>query len=136
DSEEYLNSEKYELKRWDLNHPDSLRNLLATLNQIRRANPALQRNEHLMFHSIDSDHLLAYSKHTPGASNIVLVVVNLDPHAPRSGHLELPLDHFRLGGSFEVRDLLADQKASWQGSRTFIELDPATRPAHVFQLRR
>jgi starch synthase (maltosyl-transferring) len=135
-SEEYLNSEKYELKRWVLNRPDSLKDLLAKLNGARRQQSALQRNDHLTFHAIDSDHLLAYSKRTADASNIVLVGVNLDPHAAHSGNLELPLDQFRLAGSsFDVRDLLSGQKFSWQGSHAWIELDPATRPAHVFQVR-
>ncbi len=135
-SEEYLNSEKYELKRWELDRPDSLRDLLATLNRARREQPALQRNGQLTFHAIDSDQLLAFSKRTMDASNIVLVVVNLDPHAAHSGNLELPLDQFDLAsGTFEVRDLLSDQKYAWQGSRAWIELDPASKPAHIFKIR-
>jgi starch synthase (maltosyl-transferring) len=90
----------------------------------------------LTFHTIDSDQLLAFSKQTPDASNIVLVVVNLDPHAAHSGNLELPLEQFGLsGGTFEVRDLISDQKYSWQGSQARIELDPASKPAHVFKIR-
>jgi starch synthase (maltosyl-transferring) len=135
-SEEYLNSEKYELKHWDVDRPDSLRNLLASLNRIRRKQPALQRNENLAFHAIESDQLLAYSKRTADASNIVLAVVNLDPHQAHSGWLELPLDQFRLdSGNYEVIDLLGDQKFVWQGPRAYIELDPSTRPAHLFQIR-
>ncbi len=135
-SEEYLNSEKYELKQWELDRTDSLHDLLATLNRARREQPALQRNGQLTFHTIDSDQLLAYSKQTPDASNIVLVVVNLDPHAAHSGNLELPFDQFGLGGSaFEVRDLLSDQKYSWQGPQAWIELDPASKAAQVFKIR-
>ena len=110
-SEEYLNSEKYEVKQWDLNRADSLRDLLGRLNKIRREQPALQRNENLMFHPIDSDQLLAYSKRTADGSNVVLVVVNLDPRQAHSGWVELPMDQFRLGGgTFEVVDLLRDRK--------------------------
>jgi starch synthase (maltosyl-transferring) len=135
-SEEYLNSEKYELKRWELNRADSLHDLLKTLNNIRRSQPALQRNDGLTFHPIDSDQLLAYTKQTPDVSNIVLVVVNLDPHAAHSGHLELPLDQFPSGdGSYEVRDLLTGQNHTWHGNRVSIELDPGTRSAHIFQVR-
>ncbi|HEY2828258.1 MAG TPA: alpha-1,4-glucan--maltose-1-phosphate maltosyltransferase, partial [Pirellulales bacterium] len=135
-SEEYLNSEKYELKKWDLDRPDSLRDLLAALNRIRHEQPALHRNDHLAFHVIGDDHLLAYSKRTADAGNIVLVVVNLDPHRAHSGTLELPLDQFRLdGGNCEVTDLLSQQKFTWQGARAYIELDPSTRPAHIFQVR-
>src|SRR5262249_50360042 len=134
-SEEYLNSEKYELKRWDLNRPDSLRDLLTRLNRIRKAHPALHRGENLAFHSIDSEHLLAYSKRTSDAGNIVLVVVNLDPAQAHSGWLELPLAEFRLGATIEARDLLSDKRFTWQGPRIYIELDPNTLPAHVFLLR-
>jgi len=134
-SEEYLNSEKYELKRWDLDRPDSLRDLLGRLNHSRRAHPALKRGDHLTFHSIDSDHLLAYSKRTPDAGNIVLVVVNLDPAQAHSGWLDLPLADFRLAAALEARDLLSDKPFAWQGPRIYIELDPNTLPAHVFLLR-
>jgi len=134
-SEEYLNSEKYELKRWDLDRPDSLRDLLGRLNRIRKAHPALQRGDHLVFHSIDSDHLLAYSKRTPDSGNIVLVIVNLDPAQAHSGWLEIPLADFRLGAADEVRDLLTDKRFTWQGPRIYVELDPNTLPAHVFLLR-
>src|SRR5262249_8643205 len=133
---EYLDSEKYELKRWDLNRADSLRDLLARLNQIRRSQSALQRNEHLQFHSIDSDQLLAYSKRTADASNIVLVVANLDPRRAHSGWLELPLDDFHLGGGdFQVTDLLTDKSFAWQGQRAYVELDPHASPVHVFRVR-
>ncbi len=90
-----------------------------------------------MFHPIDSDQLIAYSKRTEDASNVVLVVVNLDPQTAHSGWVELPLGHFRLdGGRFEVTDLLRDKKFQWQGSRAYIELDPKDLPAHVFQVQR
>jgi starch synthase (maltosyl-transferring) len=134
-SEEYLNSEKYELKRWDLNRADSLRDVLARLNRIRRGQPAMQRGDQLSFHAIDSEHLLAYSKRTPDAGNIVLVVVNLDPGRAHSGWLELPVADFRIGGTFEVRDLLTDKPFTWQCPRVYIELDPQILPAHVFLLR-
>ncbi len=135
-SEEYLDSEKYELKQWNLDHPDSIRQLLTKLNRLRHDHPALHRTGQLAFHTIDSDQILAYSKRSPDAGSIVLAVVNLDPHAPHSGQLELPLDQFHLGsGSYEVIDLLTGQKFTWQGSQAHIELDPATRPAHIFQIR-
>ncbi|HZZ27121.1 MAG TPA: alpha-1,4-glucan--maltose-1-phosphate maltosyltransferase [Pirellulales bacterium] len=136
-SEEYLHSEKYELKHWDVNQLDSLRHLLSRLNRIRRQQPALQRNENLTFHAIDSDQLLAYSKRTSDASNLVLAIVNLDPRHAHSGWLELPLDLFRLsGGSYEVVDLLSDRTFLWQGARAYVELDPSRSVAHVLQMRR
>ena len=132
----YLDSEKYELKRWDLDHPDSIRQLLTKLNRMRHDRRALHRTGQLAFHSIDSDQMLAYSKRSPDASSIVLAVVNLDPHGAHSGQLEIPLDQFHLGGgSYEVVDLLTGQKFTWRGSQVYIELDPVTRPAHIFQIR-
>ena len=65
----------------------------------------------------------------------MLVVVNLDPQHAHSGWVELPVDEFHLGGSYQVVDLLTDQKFQWQGGKAYIELDPHTQPAHVFQLR-
>jgi starch synthase (maltosyl-transferring) len=135
-SEEYLDSEKYELKRWDLDHPDSIRQLLTKLNRMRHDQPALHRTGQLAFHSIDNDQMLAYSKRSPDAGSVVLAVVNLDPHGAHSGQLEIPHDQFHLGGgSYEVVDLLTGQKFTWRGSQAYIELDPATRPAHIFQIR-
>ena len=77
-SEEYLNSEKYEVKHWDLDRPDSLRDLIALVNRARRENPALQSNWGLRFHDIDNGQLIAYSKSTDDARNVVITVVNLD----------------------------------------------------------
>lgn len=133
-SEEYLNSEKYELKKWEFDRPDSLRNLLTTLNQARRAQPALQRNGNVTFHPIDSDQLVAYSRQTADGSNIVLTVVNLDPAGAHSGTLELP-EQFAAGGVGEVYDLLSDQRFRWPNLRPYIDLDPRRVPAHLFVLR-
>ena len=85
-SEEYLNSEKYEIKHWDIDRPDSLKDFIARVNRIRRENPALQRNRNLWFNAANNDQLICYSKHTDDLTNIILVVVNLDPrHAVRDG---------------------------------------------------
>jgi starch synthase (maltosyl-transferring) len=134
-SEEYLHSEKYELKRWELDRPDSLRDLLSRLNRIRREQRALQSNRFLAFHHIESDQLLAYTKRTADGGNIVLTVVNLDPQHPHSGWLELPIDEFHLGGNYQVVDLVTDKLFQWQGGKAYIELDPLVQPAHVFLIR-
>lgn len=136
-SEEYLHSEKYEMKRWDFNRSDSIYDTLKRLNQIRRQQPALQRLDRLTFHPIDSEHLLAYSKRTADGSNVVLTVVNLDPKHAHSAWLELPRDDIQMrGGTYEVYDLLNDRTFTWQGARAYIELNPFDMPAHVFQIRR
>lgn len=136
--EEYLNSEKYEIKRWDVSRPESLRDLIARVNRIRRENPALQRNDTLRFHQIDNDQLIAYSKHTPDMSSVVVTVVNLDPYHRHSGWLTLPLEPLKIDAqhSYQAHDLLSHARFFWQGSRNYVELDPNVAPAHIFAIRR
>jgi len=137
-SEEYLNSEKYEIKQWNLDHPDSLRELIASVNRIRRENPALQSDWSLRFHEIANDQLLCYSKRTSDWSNVILAVVNLSPHHVHSGWLELDLGSLGLDAEhpFQVHDLLTNAHYMWQGPRNYIELDPHSLPAHIFRIRR
>jgi starch synthase (maltosyl-transferring) len=137
-SEEYQRSEKYELRSWDLGRADSLRDFIARVNRIRRENPALQSGDSLQFHPIDNEQLLCYSKVAEGADNIVLVVVNLDPHYRQSGWLELPLERFGLapGTPYQMHDLLSGAHYLWNGARNYVELDPHGDPAHIFRMRR
>jgi starch synthase (maltosyl-transferring) len=137
-SEEYLDSEKYQQRTWDLDRPDSLRDLVATLNRARREHPALQSNERLWFHPIDNDQLIAYTKNTPDRDDIVLTIVSLDFYSTQSGTLELGLEGLGLSpdSPFEVTDLLRGTSQLWQGPTARIELDPQALPAHVFQVRR
>jgi starch synthase (maltosyl-transferring) len=137
-TEEYLNSEKYEIKHWDLKAEQSLEPLITRVNQIRRDHPALQSNERLEFHRVDSDHLLAYSKTTEDGSDTILVVVNLDPFHRHHGWVELPTEGWRLEPDrpYQMHDLVTDARYLWKGSRNYVELDPHYLPAHIFRLRR
>ena len=137
-SEEYLNSEKYEIRVWDLEKPTSLRPLITRINSIRRDNLALQSNERLHFHATDNPELLCYSKSTSDGSNVILVVVNLDPFLVQTGWVELDLTALGLGpdDTFEVYDLLADQSYRWHGPRNYVALRPAEMPAHIFRVNR
>jgi starch synthase (maltosyl-transferring) len=137
-SEEYLDSEKYQLRRWDLERPDSLRDFIARVNRIRRENPALQYDWNLQFHAVDNDKLICYSKASEDRNDVVLVVVNLDPHHRQSGWVELPLEALGVHGAqpYQMHDLLTDARFLWNGTRNYVELDPHTAPAHVFRLRR
>lgn len=137
-SEEYLNSEKYEIRSWDLGRADSLKALIARVNRIRRGNSALESNARLRFHSTDNAQLIAYSKTTEDLANSILVVVNLDPHYTQSGWLDLPLDYFELDPhqSFQVHDLLTDSRYLWQGTRNYVELNPHSMPAHILRIKR
>jgi starch synthase (maltosyl-transferring) len=135
-SEEYLNSEKYEIKRWDLERAESLRALIARLNRIRHENLALQRDWSLHFHPIDNPQLLAYSKREE--ENVILVAVNLDFLYPQSGFVELDLQQLNIAPheTFDVHDLLSGGRYTWSGARNYIELNPHQLPAHVFKVVR
>lgn len=133
-SEEYLGSEKYAVRHWDLDRLDSLAPLMARLNQVRRGHPALQRDDTLRFHAIDNDQLIAYSK-TSG-DDAVLVVVNLDPRFRQSGWVHLGPLADGPGSVVEVHDLLTDAHYRWEGTHSFVMLDPATVPAHVLSVER
>jgi starch synthase (maltosyl-transferring) len=136
-SEEYLDSEKYEVKHWNLDDPASLRHVIARVNQVRRENAALQTNEGLRFHSTDNEAIIAYSK-SAGEGDVILTVVNLDPHHTQSGWVESPPAEFGLDPheSFQVHDLLGDERYMWSGAWNFVRLDPGVMPAHIFKLRR
>ena len=135
-SEEYRNSEKYEIKHWDRDRPDSLRELIARVNSIRRNNPALQANDGLVFHDTDNPRLLAYSKRTDDGTNVILTVVNLDPRNRQSGWTNLKLEALAVdGGTFSVEDLLGGETYAWNGARNFVELAPQKQPAHILLVK-
>ncbi len=138
ESEEYLDSEKYELKRWDIKSPNSLKDFITRVNGIRRENPALQSDLNLRFHSVDNDQLICYSKRTEDSSNVILVVVNLDYQYTQSGWTDLTLEELGLDHDkpYKVHDLLADATYRWQGSRNYVELNPKKMPAHIFRIHR
>jgi starch synthase (maltosyl-transferring) len=136
--EEYLDSEKYEIKTWDIDRPDSLRSLISQVNQIRRDNPALWANNNLRFHDVNNEQIIAYSKSSEDGTNDVLIVVNLDPHYKQSGFITLSLKELGLDPRqpYQAHDLLTDARYLWHGERNYVELDPQTVPAHIFVLRR
>ncbi|HUF53375.1 MAG TPA: alpha-1,4-glucan--maltose-1-phosphate maltosyltransferase [Dehalococcoidia bacterium] len=137
-SEEYLHSEKYQLRHWDFNRPDSLRDLITLVNRARHDNTALQSNRGLRFLPIDNGQLIAYARQTQDASNVVIVVVNLDTQWMQSGWLNLPLADWGIADDeqYQVHDLLSDARYIWQGPNNFVQLDPGVMSAHVFRLRR
>jgi len=134
-AEEYLDNEKYELREWDVKRPDSLRVLITRINRVRRDNPSLHDNRSLEFHPTDNEALICYSKRK--GDNIVITVVNLDAYHRQSGWLEL--DRSKLGipadATYQVHDLLSDARYLWNGPRSYVDLDPAGMPAHVFLIR-
>jgi starch synthase (maltosyl-transferring) len=137
-SEEYLDSEKYEIKSWNLDDPLSLRDFITRVNRIRKENPALQSNETLRFHESDSDQILCFSKHTEDFSNVIFVVVNLDPHYTHGSWVHFPVEEVGLDArqGFQVHDLLSDARFLWHGTRNYLEIDPRVSPAFIFRVRR
>jgi starch synthase (maltosyl-transferring) len=137
-SEEYLDSEKYELRRWDIDSPESLKALITKVNQARRENAALQSDWSLRFHDVANEMLLCYSKATPDFSNAIVIVVNLDPHHTHGGWVHLDLASLGLDSErpYQVHELLTDNRYLWTGARNYVELDPQTSPAYIFRIRR
>ena len=136
--EDYLNSEKYELRRWNLDNPSSLKDLIARINRIRRENPALQRDANLRFHETDNPQVICYSKATNNLSDIVIVVCNLDPFHKQTGwiNLDLALLGLDVRQTFQAHDLLSDGRFLWRGPRNYFELTPESLPAHVMKVRK
>jgi starch synthase (maltosyl-transferring) len=137
-SEEYRDSEKYQLRNWSLERPDSLWSLIARMNRIRRENSALQSNAGLRFCKIDNDQLIAYLKADQRSANLILTIVNLDPHHPQSGWVDIDIEalKFEADQPYQVHDLLSDQRYIWRGRHNYVLLDPQRAPAHVFRLLR
>jgi starch synthase (maltosyl-transferring) len=135
--EEYLNSEKYEVKDWDLEGPDGLRDFITRINRIRHDNPALQYDWNLRFHGIDNDQILCYSKANEELTNIILVVVSLDYTHSQSGWVDLDLTALGVDPHqpFEVHDLIDGARYLWNGPHNFVQLNPQRVAAHIFQLR-
>jgi starch synthase (maltosyl-transferring) len=139
-SEEYLDSEKYQVRHWDLDASWSLRDAITRINTIRRENPALHDTRNLRFYPVENPQLLCYAKATPDLQNLIVTVVNLDPFHTQVGWVTLPVDELKLNtsndGTYQVHDLLHDERYIWRGERNFVILDPHTKPAHIFRVRR
>jgi starch synthase (maltosyl-transferring) len=136
-SEEYLNSEKYEIKRRDYSRPDSLAPLMSRLNDVRRRHPALSRLRSIRFHPTTNPQVIAYSKQSDDREDAVLTVVNLDPLGPQEASIGLDLHALGLPleRPYKVVDELSGECFDWFGADPFVRLDPSTRVAHVFDLR-
>jgi starch synthase (maltosyl-transferring) len=141
-SEEYRDSEKYQLVHWPTfpyAHPEeNIRALITRVNRARHDHPALQTNEFLVFHPTDNEHLIAYSKRDARGRDTVLVIVNLDPERVQSGWVNVQLGALELDGDvpYQCHDLLTDAHYRWQGGWNYVSLDPASLPAHLFHIKR
>jgi starch synthase (maltosyl-transferring) len=136
-SEEYLDSEKYELKHWDFAKRDSLKEIIALVNRIRGDNRALHSDRSLRFHQVDNSELICFSKQTDDLTNVIVVVVNLDPHHSQSGWVELEAKSLGLQPQqpYQMHELLTGARYLWHGARNFVQLDPTSVPAQIFRVR-
>lgn len=136
-SEEYLDSEKYEIRHWKLDAPHSIAPVIAHVNRIRRENPALQQDWTLRFHAVDNDQLIVYSKTSRDGGNVIVTVVNLDPHHRHTGWVTLDLSCLGIAPEtpYQMIDLLGGGRYIWHGPRNYVALDPQVMPAHIFQVR-
>jgi len=137
--EEYLNSEKYEIKQWkNEDIKESTRDFISRINQIRRENPALQMTNNLKFYHVDNDNLLYFGKVSEDLSDIILIIVNLDPHYTQSGWVQVPLSAMGIESDqpFLAQDLLGGGQYIWQGEYNYVELNPNILPAHILKIKK
>ncbi|WAS94974.1 alpha-1,4-glucan--maltose-1-phosphate maltosyltransferase [Nannocystis poenicansa] len=137
-SEEYLDSEKYELRHRDYSVKDSLAAEITQLNRVRREHPALQRYDNLSFHPCDNPNILFYLKRAPGPVGDVMVAINCDWSKEQGGWVEVPLEVLGIAADelYMVEDLVTGARYEWRGSRNYVRLDPAGQPGHLFRLVR
>jgi starch synthase (maltosyl-transferring) len=134
--EEYFNSEKYEYKVWDWDRPGNIKYLVTRVNQIRRDNPALHLYDNLRFYQADNDNILFYGKSTPDKKNVILMAVNLDPYQAHEGNIHVPISEFGIEPheTYQLHDLITDERIFCQGEIVHIRIDPDVEPAHIYQL--
>ena len=136
--EEYIDSEKYQFKGRDWNAPGNIKDFVTRLNRIRKENRALHEYANLRFYRAENETVLFYGKMTASRDNIILVVVNLDPWNRQDSFISVPVEAFGWmeTDTYQVHDLLTDERYLWHGSRNFVSLEPHTKPVHVFRVRR
>jgi starch synthase (maltosyl-transferring) len=134
-TEEYLNSEKYQLKPRDWNKPGNIKEFVARINMIRRENAALHRLRNLRFLDTDNDQIICYCKATPDRSNVILTAVNLDPFHPHHCTVFVPPDAVGVapGQGYRVTDLITNNSYDWS-ERNYVRLDPVVEPAHILRV--
>lgn len=134
--EEYLDSEKYEIRCWDWDRPGNICAEITQLNQIRRNNPALHSHRGIEFLPSANEHVLFYSKATPQRDNVLLIAVSLDPQHAQDAPIELPLWRFGLpdDAGLYVEDLLREQRYMWQGKHHVLHLHPGS-PYGIWRVR-
>jgi starch synthase (maltosyl-transferring) len=136
-SEEYRDSEKYQIREWNLERADTLAPFIERINQIRRSHAALRRDDTLVWLDVDNEQLLAYAKVSADGQDVIVVVTNLDYYNVQSGWLELPLTQLGIDAAqpYQMDDLLGGDSYQWHGPRNFVRLDPYSVASHIFHVR-
>lgn len=136
--EEYFDSEKYEIKDWDLEREGNIQRIVTKFNRIRKKNKALQETFNIQFCNIDNEQILCYLKTSSDGDNIILIAANMDLYHTQSGWLELPLEQLGIdqGASYMVHELISEDKYVWSGRHNFIQLNPYIFPVHIFRLQK
>ncbi len=135
--EEYLDSEKYQIRQRDYSAPGNIIHEISQLNRIRRENPALHTHLGVTFSPVHNDRLLLFVKRTPTGDNTLLIAVNLDPFETQEGACELPMEVFDLAddASLHVEDLMSGRRWTWRGKWQSVRLDPAVMPFAIWRIR-
>lgn len=134
--EEYIYSEKYEIKTWDWSRSTKIKDMISLLNRIRKENPALQSTWNIEFNETDNDQLICYTKIDQLTENKIMVVINMDPYHSHSGWVKVPLKDLEISEheSFSVHDLLTGASYIWQDEWNYVELHPQAIPAHILKI--
>jgi starch synthase (maltosyl-transferring) len=134
--EEYHNSEKYEVKRYDWKKTNRMTDIISLINKIRKQHQALQSTWNMQFCEIGNSNLLAFIKISEDTNDKILVVVNLDPHGRQSGYVQLPKEQLKINGNMNIKlhDLITDEHYTWTQEWNYVELDPFKMPFHLFSV--
>jgi len=136
--EEYYDSEKYQFKSRDWNAAGNIKEFITRLNRIRRENRAMHEYSNLRFYTAENENVLFYGRMTESRDNLILVVVNLDPWNRQDSFINVPIEEFGWmeSDTYQVHDLLWNERYLWHGHRNFVSLDPHRKPVHIFRVRR
>lgn len=134
--EEYFNSEKYEVRHYDWKRTNRMTDIMSLLNKIRKENEALQSTWNVQFCPIENNNIIAYLKANDELTNIILVVVNLDPHHGQNGYVQLPKARLGLGEKINVKlhDLITNEHYTWTQEWNYVDLNPHKMPFHLFKI--
>ena len=132
-----IRDRKYEVRHYDWKRTNRMTDIMSYLNKIRKENPALQSTWNTQFCAIENSQIVAYIKATDDLSNIILVVVNLDPNNGQNGFIQLPKERLKLTDKINVKlhDLITDEHYTWTQEWNFVDLNPNKMPFHLFKLQ-